>query len=106
MMASITVETLAERLRDGPAIATLDVREEWELALCRLPDSMHIPLSLLPEAIDALPRDHDLAVICHHGFRSAQAVAWLHQQGFNRAINLEGGIDAWAKRIDRSMRVY
>ncbi len=35
-----------------------------------------------------------------------QAVAWLRQNGFANATNLEGGIDAWARQVDRSMATY
>jgi rhodanese-related sulfurtransferase len=31
--------------------------------------------------------------------------SWLGQQGF-RAHNLEGGVDAWARTVDPSMRRY
>jgi rhodanese-related sulfurtransferase len=38
--------------------------------------------------------------------RSGQAVGFLRQQGFENAINLQGGIDAWARQIDQSMPTY
>ena len=105
----ITVDELACRFAsalDGAALAVLDVREPWEVEICRLPDSIDIPLALLPDRLAALPRDGMLVVLCHHGMRSRQAVRWLRANGIANAINLTGGIDAWARQIDPAMRTY
>lgn len=102
----MTVEEWADRLRGNDGVVVLDVREPWEVELCRIGESLHIPLGQLPSAVTVLPRDRDIAVLCHHGMRSAHATSWLRTQGFDRAINLAGGIDAWARRIDPTMKVY
>ncbi len=105
----IAVDELARR-RDisveDQALAVLDVREPWEVEICRLPDSINIPLALLPGQLGTLPRDGTLVVLCHHGMRSEQAVHWLRANGVANAVNLTGGIDAWARLIDPSMRIY
>jgi rhodanese-related sulfurtransferase len=110
MAVDITVGELARRrfasAPDGGALAVLDVREPWEVEICRLPDSIDIPLALLPDRLAALPRDGLLVVLCHHGMRSRQAVRWLRANGIANAINLTGGIDAWARQIDPAMRTY
>lgn len=102
----IDVEDLAAMRRDGEGAAVLDVREPWEVEICAIEGSIRIPLGALPESIDRLPADGPLVVICHHGGRSAQAVAWLRRNGFENAINLRGGIDAWARRIERGLATY
>ena len=102
----ITVDDLARRRSDSEALAVLDVREAWELDICRLPDSITIPLAGLPGRTEALPHDTPLVVLCHHGMRSERAVLWLRANGFANAVNLAGGIDAWARRIDPAMRTY
>jgi rhodanese-related sulfurtransferase len=74
----------------------LDVREQDEWDAGHAPAAVHIPLGDLPSRLDALP-DTDaetLAVVCRSGGRSARAVAWLSQQGFDVA-NVEGGMKAW-----------
>lgn len=100
------VETLAAMRAAGDAPFVLDVREPWEVELCAIPGSTHIPLGQLASRAGALPAEEVIVVVCHHGMRSAHATGWLRQQGFDRAINLAGGIDAWARRIDPSMKVY
>lgn len=102
----INVETLDRMRTDGEPHALLDVREAWELDICRVEGSTHIPLNQLTQRAAELPTDRPLVVICHHGGRSAQAMMFLRQRGFGQAINLEGGIDAWARRIDPAMKVY
>jgi rhodanese-related sulfurtransferase len=103
---AISVEELAAGLQSARPPIVVDVREPWERAVCRLPDTLDLPLARLPTAVDRLPADRELVILCHHGVRSAMAVAWLRRQGFDRAINLAGGIDAWAQRIDPQMRRY
>lgn len=104
--AAMSVEELAQRRRSGESLAVLDVREPWELRICRLPDSLAVPLAALPGHLGELPRDGALVVLCHHGVRSAHAVEWLRANGFDNAVNLDGGIDAWAQRVDPAMGTY
>jgi len=102
----IDVATLRELRDSGVEHTVLDVREAWELDICALPDSMHVPLQQVPAATGRIPRDRVLVVVCHHGMRSAQATRWLRAQGWGNATNLAGGIDAWAQLVDTSMRTY
>lgn len=104
--AEMTVERLAGLLASGAPLAILDVREPWEREICALPDSLAIRLAQLPGLVETLPHDRTLVVVCHHGIRSAHAMAWLRQAGFANAVNLAGGLDAWALRIDPKMRRY
>jgi len=79
----------------GEAIRLLDVREPHENAFVALPNSLLIQLGNLPDRIHDLEgwRELEFVVYCHHGVRSAHAVAWLRSQGFGKARNLSGGID-------------
>jgi rhodanese-related sulfurtransferase len=45
-------------------------------------------------------------VICHHGIRSRLVALQLERAGFTRVINLSGGVEAWAREVDREMPVY
>jgi rhodanese-related sulfurtransferase len=99
-------EDLAARRKAGAPVAILDVREPWETEICLIADSLKIPLGTLPENIGQLPQEMPLVVVCHHGARSMHAVQWLRSHGFENAINLRGGIDAWARRVDTAMATY
>lgn len=97
-------EWLADPSRERPVL--LDVRQPWEFEICRLPDSMHIPMGAVPSRAGELDPDDDIVVICHHGARSLQVAAWLVRNGFTRLHNLSGGLDAWARQVEPSMATY
>jgi rhodanese-related sulfurtransferase len=86
----------------------LDVREPWELAICRIAGSESVPMGQIPRALSELDRnrDREIVVICHHGIRSFQVARFLEHQGFSRVINLEGGVAAWARDVDPAMPTY
>ena len=97
---------LAARLAAGEALVLLDVREPEELAICALPGVTHVPLGELAVRHVELDPDAPTVCICHHGVRSAHAAAGLARLGFTRLYNLVGGVDRWAKDVDRSMSRY
>ncbi|WAP51921.1 rhodanese-like domain-containing protein [Arthrobacter sp. ATA002] len=72
----------------------LDVREDYEWEAGHIDGAIHIPLDALPERLDDLDPDQDLAVICRTGGRSARATAWLESHGYS-AVNVNGGMGAW-----------
>jgi rhodanese-related sulfurtransferase len=90
----------------GKEHAVLDVREARELEICRLDGALHVPIAEIPDRTGDLSRDQLLVVICHHGARSQMVVDFLRDAGFDNAVNLDGGIDAWACDIDQSMPRY
>jgi adenylyltransferase/sulfurtransferase len=98
--------SLAARLAAGLTPTLLDVREPYEWAIARLPDARLVPLDTLPDVVHTLDPSAELVVYCHHGMRSAAAVAWLRDRGFRRARNLTGGIDRWSREVDPSTRRY
>ena len=72
----------------------LDVREDYEWEAGHVDGALHIPLDALPDRLDDLDPDQDLAVICRTGGRSARATAWLESHGYS-AVNVTGGMGAW-----------
>jgi rhodanese-related sulfurtransferase len=97
---------LRDRLGSDDPPVVLDVREPWEIEIGALPGVLAIPLGDLTARVAEVPRDRPVAVMCHHGGRSAQAAAWLRQRGFARIMNVAGGIDAWARTVDPSVSRY
>lgn len=84
----------------------LDVREAWEFALCQIAGSEHIPMGNIPGDLARLDPDATYVVICHHGVRSYQVAGFLERQGFEKMINLDGGVAAWAEQVDPTMAKY
>jgi rhodanese-related sulfurtransferase len=100
---------LAEYLAqsDTPPLL-LDVREPWEFAHCHIAGSELIPMQQIPDAVEQARLDpaRETVVICHHGIRSRQVAYYLEQLGFTKLINLEGGVAAWARDVDPTMKRY
>jgi len=84
----------------------IDVREPFELEICRVPGARHIPMRRIPEEAETLPRDRQLLILCHAGGRSRRVTEYLRSRGFAAATNIAGGIDAWAAGIDPAMARY
>lgn len=105
-VAEMPVEELKTRLDRGETPILLDVREPWEIATVSLPGARSMPMNTVPARISELDQEAEIVVYCHHGTRSWNVAAYLARQGFRNVRNLTGGIDAWARRVDPTMRRY
>lgn len=104
----MNVDELFERMQAGNTPQMLDVRTVEEREIACLEPSHFVPLHELSHRVDELLplRNQMFVVYCHHGVRSAHAVAWLHHMGYEHAVNLEGGIDAWSIFVDPNVPRY
>jgi adenylyltransferase/sulfurtransferase len=98
-VASMTAAELKARVDAGTAPVILDVREPSEHAESRIDGSILIPLGELPQRLAELDPSRELVVHCKAGGRSARAVTLLRQKGFDRAVNLTGGITSWLNEL-------
>jgi adenylyltransferase/sulfurtransferase len=106
VVTEITPLELSRRLEAGEALTVLDVREPWECAIARLPASINIPLDELPRRLRELDAHATTIVMCKSGGRSRRAAQFLAGAGFDQAVNLAGGIDAWARDVDPGLPTY
>tara|TARA_B100001123_G_C14599469_1_gene745225 strand:- start:7 stop:336 length:330 start_codon:yes stop_codon:yes gene_type:complete len=96
-----------QSLRDkGEEFIFLDVREDEELEIAKISNSMHIPMGDVPSKINLLDDDIPIVVFCHHGQRSAMVTQFLRQLDFFDVKNMQGGIEAWANEIDPNIPRY
>jgi rhodanese-related sulfurtransferase len=109
---SLSAKDLARRLESGEPIQLVDVREDRELDIARLPQPVvHLPLSRsvewIPRLSALLRPEEEVVVLCHAGVRSWHFACWLQQEhGFRRVWNLNGGIDAWSVDVDPRVPRY
>ncbi len=82
---------------DPTLVQVLDVRERWEYDLAHIQGAILIPLGELAHRLGELDPDRPLAVYCHHGMRSLQALQYLQGAGFTDVAHLRGGIDAYSQ---------
>ena len=96
---------------DSSDYQLLDVREDWERAICGLPGA-HLPLGqILSGGADfsalGLDTEKPTYVYCKAGVRSMQAAEVMQAHyGFKKLKNLQGGILAWAEQVDPAMPIY
>jgi rhodanese-related sulfurtransferase len=105
VVPAISVEELKQRLDQQEKILVLDVREPFEFQQANI-GGLLIPLGELQDRLDAIDREQEIAVLCHHGNRSARAVQLMLRAGFRNVKNITGGIDSWAQRVDPGIRRY
>jgi len=55
----------------------------------------HIPLGMLRERANELPRDKDILAFCKVSMRGYEAQRILNAAGFDRVWFIEGGLVGW-----------
>ena len=104
--SDITPQELKAKLESGDGFDLVDVREEFELDIAKLPYTNWIPLGELGGRVGELAKHKETIVYCRSGSRSGQAVRFLREQGFENARNLLGGILRWSDDVDPSVEKY
>ena len=102
----ITPAQLKQMMDGNPDLFVLDVREPYEIAICRIEGTWEIPLGQIPQRFAEVPKDRDVVVHCKLGARSAQAVEFLKSRGYANVKNLAGGIIRWIDDVDESLNKY
>jgi rhodanese-related sulfurtransferase len=105
-MQQISPRALKVRLDNGAPTLLLDVREDYEIQLSRIPGALHTPIrNVVSLALDELSdyRSTFLVVYCKNGQRGAAVFGLLKQMGFLEVYNLRGGLEAWRTEVDPDM---
>lgn len=103
----ITATELKKRLDNGDDLQIIDVREANEVAVAKLPNSVHIPLAQVVNRMAEIDPSRETVVHCKMGGRSAKAIEALKRSGFTgNLMNLKGGITAWSNEVDPSVPKY
>lgn len=104
----VAPQELREMLEDGWDPLLVDVRELVEHEVSNLDElgAMAMPADEVEERLGEVDPERDSVWFCRTGRRSAEVVEFLHSRGFDRALNLAGGINAWARDVDPELPVY
>ena len=106
-MEEITPTELKQRLDNGDDLQIVDVREDSEVAIGRIPNSTHIPLAQVLSRMDEIDPNRETVVHCKMGGRSARAIDALQRSGYKgKLLNLKGGIIGWSNDVDPSVPKY
>ncbi|EDV23657.1 uncharacterized protein TRIADDRAFT_50356 [Trichoplax adhaerens] len=118
----ISVDDYKKIYDEGQNHVLLDVREEVEYNICRLPQSINIHqylitndlLSILNQIVLQYMiklKQNPIYVVCHHGNDSQKAIKRLQEiiSDWEQNIiykDIEGGLDYWAKIVDNEFPEY
>ncbi|MBP1157046.1 MULTISPECIES: rhodanese-like domain-containing protein [unclassified Paenibacillus] len=93
----ITNHELEERMTKANLddVVFIDVREEHEFKSGYIEGMNNKPLSTLNETYSTLPKDKEIVIICRSGSRSMQAAELLKENGYEKLINVKGGMLNW-----------
>lgn len=94
-LKTYTPVELAEKLKGKEAPRVLDVRTLAEWRSGHIHGALHIPVGEVHDALDRLPKDRQLAVICGHGQRASIVCSLLLRAGMDNIANVMGGMALW-----------
>ena len=97
MIKEITADELTDRLKSGEQLELIDVCTTAEFSRAHLPNSVNIPLNLLPSADLAAASGRPIVFICQAGVRSIRACEIAISLGFNDVCSLADGTQGWIK---------
>lgn len=105
-MKKLTVHQFKEMIDNKEDYQLIDVREEWEHKFSNIGGD-NIPQGQIATNTDKLDTEKKIVVYCRSGARSGNIVNYLSEEfDIDNAYNLEGGILAWARDIDNSVKTY
>jgi len=105
-IGTMSVTELARRLGQRERVQLIDVREQHEWDIARIPGARLVPLGTLEKSLHTLDRTRDVVLYCKTGVRSRRAAKLLLKHGFPRPVNLTGGIAAWSEEVDPAVPRY
>jgi adenylyltransferase/sulfurtransferase len=104
----MNVTELKQRLDRGDRITVIDVREpyEWDIGNLGQYGARLIPMGQLSERLGEIDPSEEIVLHCRSGARSARALEFMRERGYDRLWNLKGGILAWSDQVDPSVPKY
>ena len=94
---SISAEEFANRWRQNPELAVVDVRKPSEFAGEHVKGAENLALDNLNDHMAEISRTKPVYVHCAGGYRSMVANSILKSRGFDDVVNVEGGMTAIKK---------
>ena len=98
MVQSITAKEL-EEIYNNDDVKIIDVREEDEVAIEKIPEALHLPMSRFPEVMNQLDEGIEYYVICRTSNRSARAAEQLIDEGYHATI-ISDGMQGWEGKTE------
>lgn len=105
-LLQISPVELKAKLDSGIDVKLVDVREDWEIELAKLPNSEVITQKLAYTILNQWDKNTEIVFYCHHGVRSLEAASYFKGHGLPNVKSLKGGIDLYSQDVDSSIPQY
>jgi monothiol glutaredoxin len=105
MVREVSPKEIKALVDSGKVPQMYDVRTPKEREVAQIAGTKLLDDGVMAQ-LEALPKDTPLAFHCHHGGRSRGAAEHFLKAGFKTVYNMAGGIDAWARDVDPSIKRY
>lgn len=91
----VTVEQAKSLIEQNIRLKIVDVRLDTEFNASHIPGAINVCACDPDNMVRQLDPNDEILVYCRSGLRSAAAMKFLNDNGFNKVYNLLGGIVAW-----------
>jgi rhodanese-related sulfurtransferase len=98
-MKEITAVELAEKINKDERLNIIDVREDEEVEMGKIPGARHIRLGDLADSLEKLDKNEHYYMVCRSGGRSMMACEFLIDQGYD-VTNMVGGMLSWEDELE------
>lgn len=92
---SVTADEAREQIANDPQLQILDVRQPGEYRDGHISGATLIPMADVGDRLQELDAEKPVLVYCAIGGRSRIVSQTLAGKGFDKVLNLKGGIKAW-----------
>ena len=95
----VDVYQVKNKLDKDEQFVLIDVREDNEWNLGRIPTAIHLGKGIIERDIESTVEDRntELILYCQGGFRSALAAESLNKMGYQNVSSMSGGFSAWVE---------
>ena len=102
----ITPRDLAELIKNDPSVKLVDVRSREEFEAVNIPGSVLLSQPVMQGIMASGSNTSPIVVVDHAGKNGLDAAAYFMGHGLQNIRCLLGGIDAWAREVDPTLRRY
>lgn len=104
-MLWVSAGEVKERMDAGEAVLLVDVRTREEHEAVTIPGSEFFTQES-QQRFFSLPEETRIVIYDHLGKGVLDQVAWFRGHGKERTFGLRGGVDAWSREVDGSVKRY
>ena len=102
----ISPQELADALKNDKSMRLVDVRSREEYEAVHIEGSLLLSQDSMRQIMSDGSNTRPLVVVDHQGKQGLDAAAYFMGHGLQNVRCLRGGIDAWAREVDKDMRRY